>query len=79
MHNNLKNNGSVHLKLEHIVVYKLLVQVRHWVLSNQGLGEQHDFEFFSPITTIHYRLLMSVCLSVCVSVNLGLPSSDTHK
>ena len=34
----VQNNGSIHLKLEHIVVYENSRKVRHWALSDQGQG-----------------------------------------
>ena len=48
VHDNSKNNGSFHLKLEHIVVYKKkLERVRHWALSDQGQGHGMTLKFFS--------------------------------
>ena len=63
LHDNSKNNGSIHLKLEHIVVYensadkldighclikvKVLGQVPHWALSDQGQGQGVTLKFFS--------------------------------
>ena len=45
----LKNNGSIHLKLEHIVVYENSSdgRVRHWALSDQGQGHSVTLKFFS--------------------------------
>ena len=39
VHDNAKNNGLIHLKLEHIV--------RNWALSDQGQGHGGTFKFFS--------------------------------
>ena len=44
VHDNSKNNGSIHLKLEHIVVYENSSD-EHWALSDQGQG--HGMTFFS--------------------------------
>ena len=43
------NNGSVHLKLEHIncSIWKQLGRVRHWALSDQGEGHEVTLNFFS--------------------------------
>ena len=48
IHDNSKNNGSVHLKLEHIEVYdNSSDEFRHWALSNQGQGHGVTLKFFS--------------------------------
>ena len=48
VHDNSKNNGSIHLKLEHIVVYENSSErVRHWQMSDQGHGHGVTFKFFS--------------------------------
>ena len=67
VHDNSKNNGSIHLKLENIVVCKRLGRVRHWALSDQGQGQSRcgDLEIFvylpqyklsSPISQLWYML-----------------------
>ena len=48
VHDNSKNNGSIDLKLEHIVVYENSSdRVRHWALSDQGQGHGVTLKFFS--------------------------------
>ena len=48
VHDNSKNNGSIDLKLEHILVhvYENSSRVRHWALSDQGQGHGVTLKFF---------------------------------
>ena len=62
VHDNSKNNGSIHLKLKHIVVYE---RVRHWALSDQGQGHGVTLKIFihlpqykvsSPVSQLWHML-----------------------
>ena len=71
LHDNSKNNGSVHLIFEHIVVYENSSdKFDNWALSDQGQGHGVTLKF---IINRNYRVLMSVCVcvSLCVSVCLS--------
>ena len=60
------NNGSIHLKLEHIVVQ--LGQVQHWGLSDQGQGHgvteifSHlpQYKLSSPLSQLWHILRISL-------------------
>ena len=60
VHDNSKKNGSVDLKLEHIVVYENSSRVRHWVLSDQGQGHGLTLKYFS---IYHNTNCQGLCLS----------------
>ena len=49
VHDNSKNNGSIDLKLEYIVVYENSSDKFdiHWALSGQGQGHGVTLKFFS--------------------------------
>ena len=48
VHDNSKNNGSIDLKLEHIVVYENSSDIAiAWALSDQGQGHGVTLKFFS--------------------------------
>ena len=46
VHYNSKNNGSIHLKLEHIVVYENSLDKFHIGIVRSRSRSPHDFEIF---------------------------------
>ena len=46
VHDNSKNNGSIHLKLEHVAVFENSSDIA-WALSDQGQGDGVTLKFFS--------------------------------
>ena len=56
-----QNNGSITLKLEHIVVYeKKLGRVRHWALSDRGQGHTMTLKFFSIYHNTNCQVKLSI-------------------
>ena len=47
VHDNSKNNGSIHLKLEHIVVYENSSEDLALGIADQGQGHGMTLKFFS--------------------------------
>ena len=57
VHDNLKNNGSIDLKLEHIVVYENSSDEFDWALCDQGQGHSVTLKFFSIYHNINCQVL----------------------